>query len=578
MAINIKRLVSRALAATIMLASACMAHAATAGPGTWSTQQSWATDTVNGGKLTGYFYWPASQPTLAGKRALVLVLHGCQQTATNDVINSGTDGGYNWKTVAEKYGAVIIAPNATGNVYANHCWDYASTNHNRTSGHDAVLLDVVNRFVADPQYAIDPNQVYVTGLSSGGGETMALGCLAPDVFAGIGINAGPTPGTTTLQIGAVPSGYSATTAANKCKAMAGSSASKFSTQIAGTIWGTFDYTVGQAYGPLGAAAMRQVYGGTFTAGSPETVPGGGVNIPYRDSNGKVRTHEITVTGLGHSWPAGTGGQNMNYVDSSKVNYPEFVMDFWYKNNLRVSSVAGPTVTSCSANVISATSATISGAATTPGSVANYTVALSGPTPVNDNAAGSGPNFSKTYNLSNGYYSGTVTATDNLGQTSAACAVPQFLVGSAPSLPAPSGLSAGSASATAVPLSWNAVNGATGYNVYRNGVKVTATPVTTLTYTATGLTAGTTYSFAVSSVGPDGESAISAPVSVTTTSGFVCTTVTASNYAHVKAGRAHHVAGYALANGSDQVLGLYSIFFMRTLAQTSAGYYIVGSCP
>lgn len=578
MAINIKRLVSRALAATVMLASACMAHAATAGPGAWSTQQSWATDTVNGGKLTGYFYWPASQPTLAGKRALVLVLHGCQQTATNDVINSGTDGGYNWKTVAEKYGAVVIAPNATGNVYANHCWDYASTNHNRTSGHDAVLLDVVNRFIADPQYAIDPNQVYVTGLSSGGGETMALGCLAPDVFAGIGINAGPTPGTTTLQIGAVPSGYTAATAANRCKAMAGSSASKFSTQIAGTIWGTFDYTVGQAYGPLGAAAMRLVYGGTFTPGSPETVPGGGINIPYRDSNGKVRTHEITVTGMGHSWPAGSGGQNMNYVDATKVDYPAFVMDFWYKNNMRVSSVAGPTVTACSANVISATSATITGAATTPGSVANYTVALNGPTPVNDTTAGSGPSFSKTYNLSNGYYSGTVTATDNLGQTSAACAVPQFLVGNAPSLPAPSGLSAGSASATAVPLSWNAVNGATGYNVYRNGVKVTATPVTTLTYTATGLTAGTTYSFAVSSVGPDGESAISAPVSVTTTSGFICTTVTASNYAHVKAGRAHHVAGYALANGSDQVLGLYSIFFMRTLAQTSAGYYIVGSCP
>jgi poly(3-hydroxybutyrate) depolymerase len=578
MAINIKRLVTRTFAGTIMLASACMAQAATAGPGTWSTQQSWANDTVNGGQLTGYFYWPASQPTLAGKRALVLVLHGCQQTATNDVINSSTDGGYNWKAVAEKYGAVVIAPNAPGNVYSNHCWDYASTNHNRTSGHDAVLLDVVNRFIADPKYAIDPNQVYVTGLSSGGGETMALGCLAPDVFAGIGINAGPTPGTTTLQIGAVPSGYSASTAASKCKAMAGSSASKFATQIAGTIWGTFDYTVGQAYGPLGAAAMRQVYGGSYTADAATTVPGGGSNIQYRDSNGKVRTHEITVSGMGHSWPAGTGGQNMNYVDATKVDYPEFVMDFWYKNNMRVSTVAGPTVTSCSANVISATSATISGAATTTGSVANYTVALNGPTPVNDSAAGSGPSFSKTYNLSNGYYSGTVTATDNLGQTSAACNVAQFLVGNAPSLPPPGGLSAGSPSATAVPLSWNAVNGATGYNVYRNGVKVTATPVTTLTYTATGLTAGTTYSFAVSAVGPDGESAISAAVSVTTTSGFACTTVTASNYAHVKAGRAHQASGYALANGSDQVLGLYSIFFMRTLAQTSAGYYIVGSCP
>src|SRR5471032_1164093 len=83
------------------------------------------------------------------------------------------------------------------------------------AGHDAILLDLVSRFVNDPQYAIDPKQVYVTGLSSGGGETMVLGCLAPDIFAGVGINAGPPPGTTTLQIGAVPSGYTATTAGNQ---------------------------------------------------------------------------------------------------------------------------------------------------------------------------------------------------------------------------------------------------------------------------------------------------------------------------------------------------------------------------
>ena len=32
-----------------------------AGPGTWSANQTWAADSVNGGNLTGYFYWPASQ-------------------------------------------------------------------------------------------------------------------------------------------------------------------------------------------------------------------------------------------------------------------------------------------------------------------------------------------------------------------------------------------------------------------------------------------------------------------------------------------------------------------------------------
>lgn len=333
-------------------------HAATAGPGTWSSQQTWAADTVNGGNLTGYFYWPASQPTTPnGKRALVLVLHGCQQTASGDVINGASGGGFNWKSIADQYGAVLVAPNATGNVYSNHCWDYANASPSRTAGHVGVLLDVVNRFVSNAQYAIDPNQVYVAGLSSGGGMTMALGCIAPDVFAGVGINAGPPPGTTTAQIGYVPAGFTATTAANKCKQWAGSNAGKFASQIAGTVWGTSDYTVAQAYGPMAAAAFRSIYGGSFTQGAQALIPGGGTNTPYTDSNGKVRTHEIAVSGMAHAWPAGTGGNNTHYVDATHIHYPAFVMDFWVKNNLRAGSGAGQPGTAPTGLSVSGTTVT-----------------------------------------------------------------------------------------------------------------------------------------------------------------------------------------------------------------------------
>ncbi|MBC7455628.1 MAG: PHB depolymerase family esterase, partial [Massilia sp.] len=313
MASHFQTLLRRAAASLFFLLPAAAATAqVAAGPGAWSANQTWAADSVNGGSLSGYYYWPASQPTLGGKRALVLVLHGCTQSALGDVIDSSTDNGFNWKAMADQYGAVILAPNATGNVYSNHCWDYASTNHNRSSGHDAILLNLINRFVTNATYAIDPNQVYVTGLSSGGGETMALGCMAPDIFAGVGINAGPPPGTTTGQIGFVPSGYTAATATSKCNALAGANASKFSTQIASVIWGTNDYTVAQAYGPMDAAAMRGVYGGAFTKGAAVAVPTGGSNIAYIDANGKLRTSEMTVTGMGHAWPAGPGGQNASY--------------------------------------------------------------------------------------------------------------------------------------------------------------------------------------------------------------------------------------------------------------------------
>ena len=549
-----------------------------AGPGAWSANQTWATDTVNGGALTGYYYWPATNPTLAGKRALVLVLHGCAQTAAGDVIDGTADKGYNWKGVADQYGAVILAPNATGNLYGSHCWDWAKSTHSRTTGHSGVLLDLINRFVSNPQYAIDPKQVYVAGLSSGGAQTMVMGCLAPDIFAGIGINAGPPPGVTTLQIGAVPSGYTATTAANNCKTLAGSNVSQFATQVAGVIWGTNDYTVAQGYGPLDAAAMRIAYGGTFTKGATATVATGGSNIPYTDANGKLRTSEITVTGMGHAWPAGTGGQNSNYVDATKVNYPAFVMDFWFKNNLRAAQVAPPAMTSCSASV-SGSTVTVNGAAT--GTIGSYKVVLNGPTPVNDAAAGSGASFSKAYTArADGYYSGSVTATDSgTGLTSSACNIAQFLVGTAPALQAPANLAAGASTASSIALTWNASNGATGYNVYRNGAKVNASALAATSYTDTGLAAATSYSYQVSAVGNGGvESARSGAINASTTSGFVCTATTSSNYAHVQAGRAHDSGGYALANGSNQNMGLDNTFYTATLAQTSAGYYIIGNCP
>jgi poly(3-hydroxybutyrate) depolymerase len=565
----------------LLAGATCIAQAqVTAGPGTWSSNQTWAADTVNGGNLTGYFYWPATQPALNGKRALVLVLHGCAQTAAGDVVDSGSDGGFNWKKAADQYGAVILAPNATGNVYSNHCWDYASTGHNRTSGHDGVLLDLIKRFTGNAQYAIDPNQVYVAGLSSGGGETMALGCLAPDVFAGVGINAGPPPGTTTAQISAVPGGYTATNAANNCKALAGSNSGAFASQIASVVWGTSDYTVSQQYGPMDAQAMRLVYGGTFTKGASTTVETGGMSVPYTDANGKLRTTEVTVSGMGHAWPAGSGGQNTNFVDATHVNYPAFVMDFWFKNNLRAARVAAPVVDSCNASV-SGTTVTVSGSGTdTAGSISSWRVVLNRPSAVNDTAAGSGTSFTKSYtNVANGYYTGSVTATDSgTGLTSNACPIAQFLVGTPPALQPPAGLAVGATTSNSVTLSWNAASGATGYYVYRNGSRVNANPVTATSYTDGGLAASTTYGYQVSATNGSSESALSAAVAGTTKSSWTCSATTSSNYAHVQAGRAHDSGGYALANGSNQNMGLDNTFYTSTLAQTAAGYYVIGNCP
>ncbi|MEU7019705.1 glycoside hydrolase family 18 protein [Streptomyces sp. NPDC046203] len=81
--------------------------------------------------------------------------------------------------------------------------------------------------------------------------------------------------------------------------------------------------------------------------------------------------------------------------------------------------------------------------------------------------------------------------------------------------APTGLTAGSATATTITLGWPAVPGATSYRI-QQGATAVAT-VTGTSYTATGLAPGTAYTFRVTALNSAGESAPSTPVTATTTS-------------------------------------------------------------
>ncbi|MFI1868188.1 chitinase [Streptomyces jumonjinensis] len=83
-------------------------------------------------------------------------------------------------------------------------------------------------------------------------------------------------------------------------------------------------------------------------------------------------------------------------------------------------------------------------------------------------------------------------------------------------PAPTGLALGTATSSSIALNWGAANGATGYNVYRDGAKVQS--VTGTSATVTGLTANTSYQFQVTATNSAGESPKSTSVTGKTSDG------------------------------------------------------------
>ena len=117
---------------------------------------------------------------------------------------------------------------------------------------------------------------------------------------------------------------------------------------------------------------------------------------------------------------------------------------------------------------------------------------------------------------------TVSAYDAAGNESAHSS-PASATTPGTALPAPTNLTATAGGSSQINLSWTAVSGATGYNIYRGTAKIAST--TTTGYADPGLPAGTSFTYEVTATGAAGESAQSAPATATTAPGSGGTTVT-----------------------------------------------------
>ena len=136
----------------------------------------------NPGDLRMFSYQPGDQRARQ-KSALVVVLHGCTQTA------AGYDTGAGWSTLAERYGFALLMPQQKTSNNGNGCFNWFNPEDITRDGGEAFSIrQMIARTARD--HSIDRKRIFVTGLSAGGAMTTVMLATYPEVFAGGAVIAG----------------------------------------------------------------------------------------------------------------------------------------------------------------------------------------------------------------------------------------------------------------------------------------------------------------------------------------------------------------------------------------------------
>jgi poly(hydroxyalkanoate) depolymerase family esterase len=135
---------------------------------------------TNPGALRAWSFVP---PSLPAGGALVVVLHGCTQTAP------GYDAGSGWSRLAEANGFALLFPEQVKANNPNTCFNWFEPADIAREGGEAQSIRQMIQAMVET-HRIDPARIFVTGLSAGGAMAAVMLAAYPEVFVGGAVIAG----------------------------------------------------------------------------------------------------------------------------------------------------------------------------------------------------------------------------------------------------------------------------------------------------------------------------------------------------------------------------------------------------
>ncbi len=250
----------------------------------------------NPGALRALLHVPQG---LSPNAPLVVVLHGCTQTAAD------YDHGSGWSELAGRFGFAVLFPEQQRANNPNLCFNWFSPEDaRRGSGEVESIREMITATVE--RHGLDPARVFVTGLSAGGAMTSAMLACHPELFAGGAIIAGLPFGVAR----GVPEALERMRGRGHDRASLGERVRSASPHRgpwpAVSVWhGSSDAIVDA----VNAGMIVDQWRGLHGVGDPDTTEqvAGHVHRTWHDAAGRVVIEEYVVAGMGHGTPLLTHG-------------------------------------------------------------------------------------------------------------------------------------------------------------------------------------------------------------------------------------------------------------------------------
>ena len=263
---------------------------------------------------------------------LVVMLHGCTQNP--DDFAAGTQ----MNALAEAQLCFVAYPAQTHAANSSKCWNWFKASDQQRDGGEPSLIAGLTRQIAD-NYSIDPQRIYVAGLSAGGAMAATMATTYPDLYAAAGVHSG-LPHGAAQNLPAALAAMQGSQRMSHSRHSTGGSHTDAACAPTIVFHGDRDTTVHPCNGEQVTAQSMSSHAAPGATDAKDAlrvivesgkVPNGHAytRSTHHDANGRPLVEHWLIHGAGHAWSGGS--PRGSYTDPKGPDASREMLRFFYEH-------------------------------------------------------------------------------------------------------------------------------------------------------------------------------------------------------------------------------------------------------